>query len=124
MKAKGFNRHWIVPLRYGKRNYYGLEIINFKVEQTLRTMQFINKMLLHKNHQTLIQIIIECFNISAGLEYQTLEHPISKTNYINSIWVNDLIQFMTQYNIKILLTKNYFNVTSQRGHDKCIIKEC
>ena len=30
---------------------------------------------------------------------------------------------MTQYNIKIL-TKDYFNVTSQRENDKCIRKEC
>ena len=34
--AKGFNRNWPIPLRYGKHKYCGLEMLNLKIEQRLR----------------------------------------------------------------------------------------
>ena len=37
--------------------------------------------------------------------------------------MKDMITFMGKYKIKIL-TKDYYNITSQRRNDTCIMKEC
>ena len=46
---KRFNRHWPRKLRFGHYQYCSLEITNLKVEQRLRKIQFLHKILLHKN---------------------------------------------------------------------------
>ena len=49
--AKGFNWNWYIPLRYGKHKYCGLEILDWKVEQHLRKINFMRKLLLHNRQK-------------------------------------------------------------------------
>ena len=120
--SKGFNRHWPEGLRYGNHKYCGLDLIDFRVEQRLRKIQLIHKLLFHPKHKILIQSIIEWYHISAGLTGQILANPSTKVNYINSIWFNDLLYFMAKSQITIH-TNDFFSVNLQRNNDQSIMSE-
>ena len=99
--AKGFNRNWPIPLRYGKHKYCGLEILDWKVEQHLRRIKFMRKLFLHKRHKILIQSIIEWYQLTAGVEESILIKPNNRINYTSSIWFQDKIDFLYKHNITI-----------------------
>ena len=46
----------------------------------------------------------------------------SNTKYINNVWLQDLIQFMTDNGI-IIITKDFFCNRPQRKNDKYIMEE-
>ena len=66
--AKGFNRNWPTPLRYGKHNYCGLEMLDLKVEKRLRKIQFMRKLFLNKRHKIIIQSMIEWYQLTVRVE--------------------------------------------------------
>ena len=102
--CKGFNRNWPKALRYGEHELSGLALLDLKVEQRVRKLQFMQKMLLHPKHKILIQIIIEWHHISAGLIGQILSTPTDKTAYVSSVWFQDIITFLykKQYTCKYI----------------------
>jgi len=59
--SKASNRNWPEWLRYGNNKYYGLEILDYKVEQRLRKIQLLHKLLLHPKYKMLMQGIIEWY---------------------------------------------------------------
>ena len=96
--------------------------MDFKVEQRVRKIQFIHKMIYHPKHHLLIQALIEWYQVSSGLPYPILSQPNPAPNYINNVWFQDLIQFMADNNIKII-TQDFFCNRPQRKNDKCIMYE-
>ena len=52
--------------------------MDLRVEQRVRKLQFMKKMLLHPKQKNPIQIIIEWYHISAGLIDQILSNPTDK----------------------------------------------
>ena len=120
--SKEFNRNWPEGLRYGNHHYCGLELMHFRVEQRLRKIQMLHKLLFHPKHKVLMQSIIEWYHISAGITGQILSNPSMKVNYINSIWFNDLIQFMAKSHISIY-TNDFLTVNLQRNNDRSIMSE-
>ena len=61
--SKGFNRNWPEGLRYGTCKFCELELIDCRVEQRLRKIQMIHKLLLYPEHQIPIQGLIEWYQI-------------------------------------------------------------
>ena len=120
--SKGFNREWSVALRFGNAVYDGINMMNFKVEQRVREIQFIHKMINHPKHNLLIQALIEWYQVFPGLPYPILSKPNSTLKYTNNIWVQYLILFMFYNNIKII-TKDFFCNRPQRKNNKCIREE-
>ena len=57
--SKGFNRNWSEGLRYGNHKYCGFDLLDFRVEQRLRKIQILYKLLLYPKHKILMQGIIE-----------------------------------------------------------------
>ena len=57
--SKEFNRNWPEGLRYGNHKYCGLEMLDYRVEQRLRKIKLLHKLLLHPTHKILMQGIIE-----------------------------------------------------------------
>ena len=102
--SKEFNRNWPKRLRYGNHRYYGLDLIDFRVEQRLRKIQMLHKLLFHPKYKRPMQGIIEWYHISVGLTGQILTNPSININYINSIWFNDLLYFMAESYITIYTT--------------------
>ena len=98
--SKASNRNWPEWLRYGNNKYYGLEILDYRVEQRLRKIQLLHKLLLHPKHKILMQGILEWYQLFAGLTEQILVTPSIKINYVNSIWLQDLLNFMDTSQIK------------------------
>ena len=68
-----------------------------------------HKLLTHPKHSTLIESILSFYQLSAGTSRQVLEFPNERIDYVNSIWLNDLIQFMARNNIKII-TRKYMSL--------------
>ena len=100
ISSKGSNRYWPEGLRYGNHKYCGLEIFDYRVEQRLRKVQPLHKLLLHPKHKILMQGTLEWYQLSAGLTEKILVTPFIKINYVNSIWLQDLLNFMDTSQIK------------------------
>ena len=83
--AKGFNRNWLIPLRYGNHKYCRLEISDSKVEQRLRKIQLMRKSCLNQRHKTIIQSIIEWYQLTTGVEEPILSKPNNKIKLTSSI---------------------------------------
>ena len=117
---KGFIRHWPCRLKYGHHQYCSLEITDLNVEQWLRKIHVLYKIILYKKHRILIQAMIECSYVSAGIETPLLEKSSINVNYANIKWMKDVIIFMGRCKITIL-TKEFFNIIRQRRNDKWIM---
>ena len=120
--SKSYNRKWSRKLRYSHHNYCGLGMQDYRVEQRLRKIQIMHKLLNHPKHTTLIQSILSFYQLSVGTSKQVLEYPNERINYVNSTWLRDLIHFMARNNIKIII-KKYMSIEIQRRKDKCIVDE-
>ena len=118
--SKGFNRNWPEGLRYGNHKYCGLEMLDYRVEQRLRKIKLLHKLLLHPTHKILMQGIIEWYQLSAG--WQILVNPSIQVNYVNSIWLQDLLNFMATSQIKIFTT-TFLTANRQHKNDKSIMVE-
>ena len=90
---------------------------DYQVEQRLRNIQIMHKLLNHPKNSTLIESIL-----STGTSQHVLKHPNERINYVSSIWLTDLIHFTVRNNIKII-TKTYMNIGIQRRNDKIIMDE-
>ena len=119
---KGFNRNWPEGLRYGNHKYCGLKILDYRVEQRLTKIQLLHKLLLHLKHKILMQCIIEWYQLSAGLIGQILVTPSIQVNYVNSIWLQNLLNFMAASQIKHF-TNTFLTANHQRKNDKSIMAE-
>ena len=56
--SKEFNRNWPTRLRYGSHKYSGMGLINYKVEQSVKKLQMLHKLLNHPKHTVLILSLI------------------------------------------------------------------
>ena len=56
--SKGYNKKWPRELRYGHQQYCGLGMQYYRVEQRLRKIQMLHKLLTHPKHTILVQSII------------------------------------------------------------------
>ena len=119
---KGFNRNWPEGLRYGNHKYNGLDLLDYRVEQRLRKIQILHKLLLHPKHKIIMQGIIEWYQLSAGLTGQVLANSSININYINSICLRDLLNFIAESHITIYTTE-FLTVNYQRNNDKIIMSE-
>ena len=95
---------------------------DYRVEQRLRKIQLMHKLLNYPKYTTLIQNILLFYQLSAGTSKQVLEYPNERINYVSSTWLRDLLHFMVRNNIKII-TKKYTSIEIQRRNDKCIMDE-
>ena len=91
--SKEFNQHWPEALRYGFHKFCSLKMIYYRVDQHLRKIQAIPKLLLHPKYQTSIQEITKWYQISVGTPCQILATPpntwIISTLYISKIcWIS------------------------------------
>lgn len=120
--AKRFNRNWPILLKFWKHKYCGLEMLDLKVKQRLRKIQFIKKLFLHKRHKIIIQSITKQYQLTTGVEELILAKPNNKINYTSSVCFQDIVAFRHNNNITIFI-KDYFNITSQRINDKCVMEE-
>ena len=105
LSSTGYNKNWAMELRYGRQKYSGIELIYYRVEQRVRKIRFMHKIITHPNHQILILSIINYYQLSARITTPILENPTNSIEYISSIWLQDLINFLAQFKIKIITPK-------------------
>ena len=103
ISSKGFNRNWPIQLRYWKHKHCGLKILDLKVEQQLRKIQFMRKLFLNKRHTILIQSIIEWYQLTTRIEEPLLAKLNKLINYTSSIWFQDVIDFIYKHSISIFI---------------------
>ena len=78
-----------------------LEMLDLKVEQRLRNIQFIRMLFLNKRHKILIQSIIEWYQLTVGVGEPLLAKPNKQINYTSNVWFQDIIDFLYEHNISI-----------------------
>ena len=120
--SKGFNRNWPTRLRYGNHKYSGLGLINYKVEQSVKKLEMLHKLLNHPKHTLLIQGLLSWYQLSLGISTQALANPPKGCNYVSSIWFGDLVEFLSIHKIKVV-TEKFISLNMQRSNDKCIMDE-
>ena len=69
-----------------------------------------------------MQEIIEWYQLLAGLIGQILVTPSIQVNYVNIIWLRDLLKFMATSQIKLFKT-TFLTANHQRKNDKSIMAE-
>lgn len=69
--------------------------MNFKVEQRLRKLQFIQKTTTHTTHHLLIHTLIEWYQVTLGLTGYSFSHFSPTSPYIQSRWFENLIKYMS-----------------------------
>ena len=119
---KRFNRNWPTRIRYGCHKYSGLGLISYKVEQSVKKLQMLHKLLNHPKHTLLIQGLLSWYQLSLGISTQALANPPKGCNYVSSIWFGDLVEFMSIHKIKVV-TEKFISLNMQRSNDKCIMDE-
>ena len=96
--------------------------MNYKVEQSVKKLQLLHKILNHPKHTLLIHGIIAWYQISLGISTQALANPPKGYNYVSSIWFGDLVEFMPTHKIKVV-TEKCISLNMQRSNDGCIMDE-
>ena len=79
LSCMDYNRNRPMELRYGRHKYSGLRLIDYRVEQQVRNIQFMYTIMTHPKHQTLMQSIIDYYLLSAGITTPILEYPTNST---------------------------------------------
>ena len=100
-----------------KNKYSCVGLLHLRIEQPLRKIQFIHKLLLHPVHRSLTISIIDILQLSTGIStpvLSTTNHPMS---HISSTWMIELINFLQTYQIRIIIP-NLLSFVLQRINDK------
>lgn len=81
-----------------------------------------HKLLNHQKHSTLVHVIIDWYQMLAGLSQPLLAYPTQNSNYVSNVWFQDLLNFMRDNNIRIIVGKTLI-FTIQRRSGKCVMNE-
>ena len=110
-----------MALRYGKHPYGGLQLKNCEVEALILKIKGLINVLCKKKTSKIVKILIYWFQHVAGTSFPILEYPPYDLQYVNSIWVLDLIWIIRKYKVSIHLEDKYLP-KSQRKNDCNIIE--
>ena len=107
---------------YGQHKYLGLGLLDLEDEQGIWKIQVIYQFIHHPKHRTLINIIVDWYQMSTRLSYPVFENLHQRSDYVSSVWFKNLVYLMIKNSIHIILdTTLKFNI--QRRKDKCIMDE-
>ena len=85
ISALGYNRHWSLSLRYGKRPYRGLRLKNYEVESLILKIKGLNNPLCKTETSNIVKILLYWFQHVAGTSFPILESPLYDLEYAKSI---------------------------------------
>ena len=120
ISALGYNRHWPLALRYGKHPYGGLQLKNCEVEALILKIKGLKNLMCKTETSKIVKILIYWFQHVAGTSFPILECPPYDLEYVNSIWVLDLIRLLRKYKVAIRLENKYLP-KPQRQNDSNIM---
>ena len=75
ISALGYNRHWLLALRYDKHLYGGLHLKNYKVEALILKIKGLKNLLCKKETSKIVKILISWFQHVVGTSFPILECP-------------------------------------------------
>ena len=108
----GYNRHWPKELRYGQHDMGSLQLPHFYMEQTALQIMTLERTLSSEETASLMQNVIETYQIQLGIENDPLQNPIREL-YTDSAWLQQLTTAMERFNITIF-RKNAMRLKKQR----------
>ena len=79
-----FNQNWSIFLRYGNRNIRTLNWKHFRTEQLIWKIDIMHRFLILSNYSTLVLILIDNYQLVAGIAPPILENIHSNTSYVTS----------------------------------------
>ena len=120
ISALGYNRYWRLALRYDKNPYGGLQLNNFEFEALILKIKDLNNLLCKTETSKIVKILLYWFQHVAGTSFPILECPPYDLQYVNSIWVLDLIRLLRKYKVTIHLEDKYLP-KPQRQNDSNIM---
>ena len=116
----GFNKSWSLSLNSGCHSYGGLQLKNIGAESLIHKLCSIYHLLYKEDTSKAILLIFRRYQHVSGIFHPVLECPHHSTNYVNSIWRNNLIRLFFQY--QVIITIPITNVQKpQRINDTFLI---
>ena len=92
----GFNKTWPRALRFGCHSYGRLQLKHIEVEALIRKLRSIHDLLHKDDTSKAVQLLFRWYQYASGISHPVLENPNHSTDYVNSIWVNDLIRMLSK----------------------------
>ena len=117
----GFNRHTHRAIIYGPRSLGGANFRHLHVEQgTQQVLYFLNLWRLSSTVGRALRCTMAWLQLSVGVSYPVLEHPMRPLPHMESLWVASMRQFLGTTRTTIQLD-NPTVPTVQREHDTYVM---
>ena len=108
-----FNRTWPLSLRYGCHSYGILQLKYPQVEALIKNINTIQSILSKPDTAPVFHIVLSWFQLVAGISTPIIENPLASLNYVNSVWLKDLLRLLKKYNVQLKMKLPY-SYPSQR----------
>ena len=105
LSSMGFNRTWPLSLRCGCHSYGGLQLNHPQVEALIRNNYAIQSILSKSDTAPVFHIVLSLFQLFAGILIPILENPSASLNYVNSVWLKDLLRLLKTYNVQLKMKR-------------------
>ena len=111
ISSMGYNKMWQVSLRYGNHKYCGFQLKHLKTEALIRKISHLC-ILLFKPHTTqLVLVMLVWYQHVSRISFPVLEQHPFNLDYINSLWLNDLVRLIKKIQSRIEIKKQIYNST-------------
>ena len=120
LSSVGFNKNWSRALRFGCHSYGGLQLKYIEVETLIRKLSSIHGLLHKDDTSKAVKLLFHWYQYASGISHPVLGNQNNSTDYVNSIWMNDLILMRSKYQVKIKLPEKSIQKL-QRFNDTFIV---
>ena len=103
LSSMGFNKTWPKALRFGCHPYGGIQLKHIEVEALIRRLRSIYDLLHKDDTSKAVKLLFHWYQYASGIFHLVLKNPSHSTDYVNSIWANDLIRILSKYQVQIKL---------------------
>ena len=84
ISSMGYNKTWLVSLRYGDDKYCGLQLKHLEIEALIRKISHLRILLFKPHFSKLVLAMLAWYQYVAGISFPVLEQHIFNMNYINT----------------------------------------
>ena len=103
-----FNKHWLKALRYGKYNTGSLKLKkHLGTEQMIQKIDIIQKFITLLDYSNLVLILIDNYQLVAGLITPILENINGNTQYVTSLWINNSVTDLQHHRIELKIRNKF-----------------
>ena len=117
----GYNNKWPKALRHGT-TYCGLDLKDPSTEAIIKKIKGIQSLFYKPDSRKVVQYVLAWYQHVSELSQPILETSHNATKYVNSGWVNNLIELLQDHGLQIKLKQNFVHAP-QRINDRFLMDD-